>query len=41
VWGERISSGVQQLFVATLTDDGRGNTTGTLSVTDQSVPPQD
>ncbi len=35
IWGERISSGVQQLFVATLTDDGRGDTTGTLSVTDQ------
>jgi len=33
VWGERISSGVEELFVATLTDDGRGDTTGTLAVT--------
>jgi hypothetical protein len=36
VWGERISAGVQELFVATLTDDGHGNTTGTLAVTEQS-----
>jgi hypothetical protein len=36
VWGERIRSGVQELFVATLTDDGRGDTTGTLAVTQQS-----
>jgi hypothetical protein len=36
VWGERISSGVQELFVATLTDDGRGDTIGTLSVSQQS-----
>jgi hypothetical protein len=40
IWGERISSGVQQLFVATLTDDGRGDTTGTLSVTEQKSPTQ-
>ncbi|HEY3924280.1 MAG TPA: hypothetical protein VGL75_06935 [Acidothermaceae bacterium] len=40
IWGERISSGVQQLFVATLTDNGRGDTTGTLSVTDQQMPSQ-
>jgi hypothetical protein len=40
IWGERISSGVQQLFVATLTDDGRGDTTGTLSVTEQKTPTQ-
>jgi hypothetical protein len=40
VWGERISSGVQELFVATLTDDGRGDTTGTLAVTDASLQPQ-
>jgi hypothetical protein len=40
VWGERISSGVQELFVATLTDDGRGDTTGTLSVTEQQTPTQ-
>jgi hypothetical protein len=34
VWGGRISSsGVKELFTATLNDDGRGNTTGTLSVT--------
>ena len=37
--GERISSGVQQLFVATLTDDGRGDTTGTLAVTEQTRRP--
>jgi hypothetical protein len=37
VWGERINSGTQELFVATLTDDGRGNTTGTLAVTQQSA----
>lgn len=36
VWGERISAGVQELFVATLTDDAHGNTTGTLAVTEQS-----
>jgi hypothetical protein len=36
VWGERISSGVQELFVATLTDDARGDTIGTLAVTQQS-----
>jgi hypothetical protein len=36
VWGERISSGVQELFVATLTDDGRGDTIGTLAVTQQT-----
>jgi hypothetical protein len=36
VWGERISAGVQNLFVATLTDDGQGNTTGTLAMTQQS-----
>ena len=36
VWGERITAGVQQLFVAALTDDGRGNTVGTLAVTTQS-----
>jgi hypothetical protein len=36
VWGERIRSGVQELFVATLIDDGRGDTTGTLAVTQQS-----
>jgi hypothetical protein len=35
VWGERISSGVQELFVATLTDDGRGDTVGSLAVTRQ------
>ena len=40
IWGERISSGVQQLFVATLTDDGRGDTTGTLAVTEQKTPTQ-
>jgi hypothetical protein len=40
IWGERISSGVQQLFVATLTDDGRGDTTGTLAVTEQKTPSQ-
>lgn len=33
VWGERITSGVQELFVATLSDNGRGDTTGTLAVT--------
>jgi hypothetical protein len=37
IWGERISGGVQQLFVATLTDDGRGNTIGTLAVTEQKT----
>ena len=31
------AAGVQQLFVATLTDDGRGNTVGTLAVTTQSA----
>jgi hypothetical protein len=31
---------VQQLFVATLTDDGRGDTTGTLAVTEQKTPSQ-
>jgi hypothetical protein len=36
VRGEHISSGVQQLFVANLTDDGRGNTVGTLAVTRQT-----
>jgi hypothetical protein len=36
VWGERIAAGVQDLFVATLTDDGHGNTTGTLAMTEQS-----
>jgi hypothetical protein len=36
VWGERINSGVQELFVATLTDDGRGDTIGSLSVTRES-----
>lgn len=36
VWGERISAGVQELFVATLVDDGHGNTTGTLAVTEQT-----
>jgi hypothetical protein len=40
IWGERISSGVQQLFVATLTDDGRGDTTGTFAVTEQTTPSQ-
>ena len=40
IWGERISGGVQQLFVATLTDDGRGDTTGTLAVTEQKTPTQ-
>ena len=40
IWGERISAGVQELFVATLTDDGRGDTTGTLAVTDQKVTVQ-
>jgi hypothetical protein len=37
VWGERISSGEQELFVATLNADGGNNTTGTLAVTDQSA----
>jgi hypothetical protein len=36
VRGERISSGVQQVFVATLTDDGRGDMVGTLAVTRQT-----
>jgi hypothetical protein len=36
VWGERISSGGQELFVATLNADG-SNTTGTLAVTDQTA----
>lgn len=36
VWGERITAGVEELFVATLADDGHGSTTGTLAVTDQS-----
>lgn len=40
IWGERISAGVEQLFVATLTDDGRGDTTGTLAVTVQQTPSQ-
>jgi hypothetical protein len=31
-----MTAGVQELFVATLTDDGHGNTTGTLAVTEQS-----
>jgi hypothetical protein len=35
VWGERISACVQELFVATLVDDGHGNTTGSLAVTEQ------
>ena len=36
VWGERITAGVQQLFVAALTDDGRGDTVGTLAITRQT-----
>jgi hypothetical protein len=40
VWGERISGDVQQLFVAALTDDGRGNTIGTLAVTEQKTSTQ-
>jgi hypothetical protein len=40
IWGERITGGVQQLFVFTLTDDGRGDTTGTLAVADQQTPAQ-
>jgi hypothetical protein len=36
VRGEHISAGVQQLFVANLTDDGRGDTVGTLAVTRQT-----
>jgi hypothetical protein len=36
VRGEHINPGVQQLFVASLTDDGRGNTVGTLAVTRQT-----
>jgi len=31
---------VQQLFVATLTDDGRGDTIGTLAVTEQNSSTQ-
>jgi len=38
IWGEHISAGAQQLFVAALTDDGRGDTIGTLAVTEQKVP---
>jgi hypothetical protein len=40
VRGEHISSGVQQLFVANLTDDGRGDTVGTLAVTRQTQQPK-
>jgi hypothetical protein len=36
VRGERITAGVQLLFVGVLTDDGRGNTVGTLAVTRQT-----
>ena len=36
VRGERIAAGVQQVFVAALTDDGRGDTVGTLAVTRQT-----
>ena len=36
VRGERIAAGVQQVFVAALTDYGRGNTVGTLAVTTQT-----
>jgi hypothetical protein len=36
VRGERISAGTEQLFVAMLTDDGRGDTVGTLAVTRQT-----
>lgn len=37
VRGERISAGLQQRFVATLTDDGRGDTVGTLTTQSQQT----
>ena len=37
IWGERMSGGVEELFVATLNDDGRGNTTGTLAVSEAAA----